>query len=113
MMRTVFDIRTATWAKYGAIVFATDAADRDRQIAGMAGGATVTIVEEREATEAEVLRHAEYLAWLVRWQDAARRGKAGRHMANPGPRESDDSYRGGAEDDLPSDRWRSRDRRRW
>lgn len=30
------------------------------------------------------------------------------------PRASDDSYRGGAEDDLlPSDRWRDRDRRRW
>ncbi len=35
-------------------------------------------------------------------------------MGDPNlPRQSDDNYRGGVEDDMPSERWRKGDRRRW
>lgn len=84
MMRTVFDFQTPTWTKWGVVVFAADAADRDVQIRDITGpDADVTITEERQATAAEVAAHEKYQAWAARWLKAAKTGSAGRHIANP------------------------------
>lgn len=84
VIRTEFDFRTPTWTAYGRVVFSADVADRDQQIARIAGaGAVVTITAEREATSQEIEQHRTYRTWLDDWTAAAKVAKAGRHMANP------------------------------
>jgi hypothetical protein len=84
MTKTVFDFSTPTWMKWGVVVYANDTADRDRQIAEIAGGsATVTITSERAASDAEVARYRAYRQWGEEWRAKAATGEAGRHMAHP------------------------------
>jgi hypothetical protein len=84
MTRVVFDFRTPTWTKWGVVIFASDAADRDRQMRQIGGdSAVIEIADEREATPADLARYAEYQRWSQGWQAAAKTASAGRPIASP------------------------------
>lgn len=84
MRRVVFDVRSPTWTKFGVVVFVASDEDFAAYLVEQYPGGVATVTSDRPATAQELTRRAEYDAWQARWQDAARLGRAGWHMAHPG-----------------------------